>query len=149
MNKAFVGVIVTLGLSLVACNNDLGSFPVGVPTPIVSLTELTSSWNLSTGAGSVGYTISARTIPGSPNGTVQSFVAKSGREFGIGVYVQACPVGFQKTCPASASGAISQSFLNAKQDDFIFTGLRVQGENGISKIITWTGQQPVLPNPAI
>jgi hypothetical protein len=149
MNKAFVGAIVTLGLSLVACNNDLGSFPVGVPTPIVSFTKLSSSWNPTTGAGSVGYTISARTIPGSPNGTVQSFVSKSGREFGIGLYVEACSVGLQKVCPASASGDISQSFLNAKQEDFIFTGLRVQGENGISKVIAWTGQQPVLPNPGI
>lgn len=149
MNKAFIGAGIVLGLALAGCNNDLGLYPVGVPTPIVSFTELTSSWDIATGAGTVGYTVSVRSIPGSPNGTVQSFIAKSGREYGVGVFVQACPVGFQKACPVTASGDIAQSFLNAEQNDFIFTGLRVQGENGLSKVIIYGGQQPVLPNPGL
>jgi hypothetical protein len=149
MSKKFIGAAIVLALAMTGCNYDLGQYPVGVPTPIVSFTKLNSSWNTTTGAGTVGYTIEARTIPGSPNGTIQSFVAKSGREFGIGMYVKACPVGFQATCPTTTSGDVSQAFLNAQQNDFIFTGLRVQGENGLSKIIVYSGQQPTLPNPGL
>jgi hypothetical protein len=67
------------------------------------------------------------------------------------MFAKGCSVGaLGKECPVTAASEDTvQTFLNAQQSDFVITGLRVQGENGLSKVIAWTGQQPVLPNPGL
>ncbi len=148
MNKAFIGAGIALGLALAGCNNDLGVYTVGAPTAIINFKTITAS--LASGQGSVGYTIEAYSVPGSPAGIVQAFVTRSGLDLPIGLYVEKCIVSGtggainQKPCGPFASGAISQSFPSTSLEDFDIVGLRVQALNGYSKVVQWTGSQPLL-----
>jgi hypothetical protein len=150
MSMKFVGAAIVLGLALVACNNDQGVFPPGVPTAIVTLNGIEAS--LGGGQGTAKYKVQATTLPGSSGGFVQAFVTRSGKDLPIGLAVDRCPVlpadkggGLnQKNCGPFTTNDISQSFPSTSVDDFDIVGVRVQGENGISKTIQWTGSQPLL-----
>ena len=151
MNKAFIGAGIALGLALAGCNYDLGNYPVGVPTLMVSFDEPNVSFSTTTNVLSGAYKVRANAIPGSPGGRLMSFITKGGASLPTGgLYVQACPIGKLggKSCdPVISVQAIPFSLTGATVDDGVITDIVVMGENGISKTVPYSASLPIVAVP--
>lgn len=136
---------------LIACNNDLGNYTVGVPTVFPTFTKAAGTYNPLTNQTTGSYQVSLKVAPGSPGGTVQAFVAADGTLLPLGVTVSSCSVMNPTTntprfdpCDGGVSGDVAFS-APGSIDTLRIKGFKVQGFNGLSKDIVWSGQIPLVP----
>jgi hypothetical protein len=138
MNKILIGIIVPLGLSLVACNTAAGNFPVGIPSTVLSVKDsqfgpVTEDVNGTTVTSfKVSGTLEVRTQKGSPAGTVIAFKANN-TELLPGPFVEACPVTSKVECGPYTTN-YSLTFAN-DPGSLKVTSVVVQALNGYSSEI--------------
>jgi hypothetical protein len=141
-----------LGLSIVAitgCNNDLGNYVVGVPTVYPNFVQASGSYD-GIGQTTGGYQVAFKVAPGSPAGIVQAFIALDGTLLPVGAYVIACSlIGSdgkprEQTCDGGTSASIDFS-VPGDVKTLRIKGMKVQGLNGLSKDVQWSGEIPLVP----
>lgn len=141
MNKAFIGAGITLGLTLIGCNNSQGVFPVGIPTIILSAPGSKNEFVPGTPATTtepikpavpdkylISGTLETRSQKGSPAGTVISFKS-NGKELFGGPFVKECPITSKEDC-----GPFTSNYVLTYYEDpgrVKITSVVVQGLNGL------------------
>ncbi len=152
MKKILAVLMLVVPMALTACNNDLGNYVVGVPTVFPTFTKASGTYNPLTNQTTGAYQVSFKVAPGSPGGVVQAFTAADGTLLPLGVSVPSCSVMLGSVprvdpCDGAASGDIGFS-APGSIETLRIKGIKVQGFNGLSKDIVWSGQIPLVPmNP--
>ena len=136
MRRWLLLILASAPIVLAACSNFSFNNPIGLPTVVLSSGAPSVSFDATAGTWTLAFSIEARTLPGSPGGTINRFHLASGGQLSAGIRVEACPTTSTSPCtPVTASYVFTDVTLPPK-GTYTVVGYDVVGDNGSSMTVS-------------